>query len=118
MFSNNVIYSQGAKIVTETDLFTGEISENYPLLSNASYNFSATWGGIGFKLKEYPDKAFSFHMKSFDDAVKYGLMTKSEGGVYQFEKLVGWKVKVVCSKKINEDGSYNVISLERLNDRE
>jgi len=90
----------------------GEITEWGPL-GQLSANFTGTYGGTEFKLKEYPDKIFQIITDSFEEAAKFGVMELNFNGVYIFQDITGWKVEITCEEV--DDFTYRVTSLKRIN---
>jgi len=106
-----MILSGCGKTSASSPKIVGEITEWGPL-GQLSPNFTGIFGGIEFKLKEYPDKIFQVVTDSFEEAAKFGVMEKTAGGMYTFNDMTGWKVEVTYEE--NEDGTYRVTSLKRL----
>ena len=90
----------------------GEITEWGPV-GQMSPNFSGTFGGTWFSLKEYPGRKFQILTKSFDEAAKLGVMTRDATGAYQFQDLTGWKVEITSESV--DSSTDRVTSLRRLN---
>ena len=92
-----------------TETIKGEISE-FTMLGQMNQNFTGSFAGVSFKLKEQPERIFNLHVVSWDEAIALGIMSKDSKGFIQFEDLVGWKVEIVCEKNEEEGGGYKVIT--------
>ncbi len=95
-----------------TKTIAGEISE-WGSLGQFSADFTATFGGVEFKLKEHPDKVFQVITDTFAEAAEIGVMFMNDDGIYEFEELDGWEVEVTYLE--SEDDLYQVTSFTRLN---
>lgn len=98
-----------AKPELSTETIKGEISE-FSILGQMNLNFTGTFAGITFKLKEQPERKYNLHIASWDEAIELGIMSKNSQGFIQFEDFVGWKVEIVYEKNEEEGGGYKVIS--------
>jgi len=92
-----------------TETIKGEISE-FSMLGQMNLNFTGTFAGITFKLKEQPERKYNLYLASWDEAIELGIMSKDSQGFIQFEDIVGWKVELVYEKNEEEGGGYKVIS--------
>lgn len=75
-----------------------------------NFNFTGTFAGISFKLKEQPERIYNLHLASWDEAIELGIMSKDTQGWIQFENIVGWKVEIVYEKNEEEGGGFKIIS--------